>query len=84
MTTVVESMTAGRQAGRHGAEAVAGSSRLYPHIGGRESQLAWTFETSKLTYSDTPPPVRPHLLMLPSSSAYSKLVSGRSFSFRPP
>lgn len=27
--------------------------------------LAWTFEISKLTPSDTPPPTEPHLLILP-------------------
>ena len=53
--------------GRHVAEAGAESLHPYPLVGSRESEteLVWAFETPKPTSNDTPPPARPHLLILP-------------------
>lgn len=52
----------------HGAGAVAESLDLHLRVGGREganSKWCGFFRTSKPLPSDTPLPVRPHLLTLP-------------------
>jgi hypothetical protein len=50
--------------------------------------MAWTIEISKLTSSDTAPPRRPHLLILPNNSNWEPSIqiyeSMGPFSFKPP
>jgi hypothetical protein len=54
-------------AGRHGAGTVAENlpqtTRTRQREGGL-TEMAWAFKTSKPMLSDTPPPTKPHLLIL--------------------
>jgi hypothetical protein len=60
-------MVGNTAAGTHGSGAVAEFLHPYLQARGRESTqgLVWAFETSRPSPGDTPPPMRPHLLILP-------------------
>lgn len=65
MNMLVESMAAGRQAGRPGAGAIPKSLHFDSKIEGKEKTilgLLQAFETSKSSPSYTHPPIRPRLL----------------------
>lgn len=62
------SQGAQRQSGKCGTGTVAKSSHFFFHIQEAESKQDWTFETSKPTSRDIPPPIRALLLMLPKLS----------------